>query len=265
MQQLRDKILKNQLTIGSWINIGNTTIAEIMSDVGFEWLVIDMEHSAISISMCQEMIRVIDLKGVTPIVRVGENNPLIIKRVLDAGAKGIIVPMVNTRQEAEEAVKSVKYPPFGNRGVGISRAQNYGRKFKEYYESNNSESIVIVQIEHIKAVKNLESILSVNGVDAFIVGPYDLSGSIGIPGKFDAPKFIEIIKKINEIAKNTKTTSGYHIVNPEVDYVKEKIESGYTFLAYGVDFMFLQNKCLSDLEKTNKILKDVQLQMKRKE
>jgi len=133
---LKDKLKKKELTLGSWITIGDQIVAEIMANSGFDWLTIDMEHSAITLDIAQDLIRTIKLSKCVPLVRVGENNPLIIKRVLDAGAYGVIVPMVNSREDAEKAVNSVKYPPKGFRGVGLARAQNYGFSFdtvNEFY------------------------------------------------------------------------------------------------------------------------------------
>jgi 2-dehydro-3-deoxyglucarate aldolase len=173
---LKKKLRKNVVTVGSWITIGHAAIAEIMAKIGFDWLVIDMEHSAITLHEAQQLIQVIDLCGVTPLVRVGENNPYLIKRVMDAGSYGVMVPMVNTKEDAIKAVNAVKYPPVGTRGVGLARAQGYGMDFERYNNRLNRDSVVIVQIEHIKAVENLDDILSVDGVDAFFVGPYDLSG-----------------------------------------------------------------------------------------
>ncbi|HMB45898.1 MAG TPA: aldolase/citrate lyase family protein, partial [Candidatus Methanoperedens sp.] len=126
---LKTRLQNNQLTIGSWITLANNNIPEIMAQSGFEWLTIDIEHSVITLDVVQQMIQVIEGKGVVPLVRVGENNPNLIKRVMDAGAYGVIVPMVNTRDQAEAAVKAVKYPPAGTRGVGLARAQGYGFDF----------------------------------------------------------------------------------------------------------------------------------------
>ena len=146
MGKLKDKLRKKQLSIGSWMSLGDTSIAEIMAKAGFDWLVIDMEHSAISTEQCQELIRIVDLCGSSPLVRIGENNPLLIKRAMDAGAHGIIVPMVNSRKDAENAVSALKYPPSGTRGVGLSRAQGYGASFNKYKKWLEEESIIIVQI-----------------------------------------------------------------------------------------------------------------------
>src|SRR6266516_1799372 len=126
MINLKERLQSKTATIGSWLTFGNTSVAEIMAQAGFEWLTVDMEHTAITIEQAQELIRVIELCGVVPLVRVGENNPTYIKRVMDAGAHGVIVPMVNSRAAAEAAVSAVKYPPVGTRGVGLAWAQKYG-------------------------------------------------------------------------------------------------------------------------------------------
>ena len=215
MNQVKNKLKQKKLTFGSWITIGNPIVAELMANSGFEWLTIDMEHSVITLDVAQDLIRTIELSGCVPLVRVSENNPVMIKRVMDAGAHGVIVPMVNTKEEAERAVKSVKYPPEGFRGVGLARAQKYGFDFEGYKKWLEKESIVIVQIEHVDAVKNLKEILAVKGVDGYIVGPYDISGSLGIPGEFENPKFKKIIKEVMDVGKTSKKPSGYHVIPPD--------------------------------------------------
>lgn len=226
-------------TIGSWITIPHPSVAEIMAMAGFDWLVIDTEHSPIGISEAEELIRVIQLCGIPGLVRVDENNPNSIKRVMDSGASGVIVPMVNTKDQAVQAVKAVKYPPLGHRGVGLGRAQGYGTMFKEYQHWVAKESTVIIQIEHIQAVNNIEAILSVDGVDGFIVGPYDLSSSLGIPGQFDHPSMLEALKKIKTVINKEIKPSGFHVVEPDVDVVFTKLKEGYSFIAFGVDFFFI--------------------------
>ncbi len=247
---LKEKIKGGKLTLGSWITIGNSAVAEILAKAGFDWLAIDMEHTTINVDQCADLIRVIDLCGVAPFVRVGANDSLLIKQAMDAGAHGVIVPMVNSKEEAERAVESVKYPPVGKRGVGLARAQGYGTTFNEYKDWAANESIVIVQIEHIDAVNNLEEIFSVEGVDAFIVGPYDLSGSLGVPGDFEDKKVEEALDKIVDISKNMNMSSGYHVVSTDYNLVKEKIKQGYSFIAYGVDFLFLGESARGGLAAT---------------
>ncbi len=245
---LKDKICKKQLTIGSWLTIAHPAVAEIMSRAGFDWLAIDMEHAPITVSQCQELIRVIDLCKVIPLVRVAENNPVLIKQAMDSGAHGVIVPMVNTEDEARAAVAAVKYPPAGKRGVGLARAQGYGTAFLPYKDWNHKESIVVIQIEHLDAVENLEEIFSVKGVDAFMVGPYDLSASLGIPGEFDNPKMLSVSERIMKIAQKKRMPAGCHIVSSNPKFVKPKIREGYTFIAFGVDFLFLGDNCRQGLK-----------------
>jgi 2-dehydro-3-deoxyglucarate aldolase len=244
---LKDRLNRRELTIGSWITIGHPSIAEIMATAGFDWLAIDMEHSAITLDQAFALIQVIELSGIPPLVRVGENDPTVIKRVMDSGAHGVIVPMVNTPEEAKKAVDSVKYPPAGKRGVGLARAQKYGTGFEPYWKWNQEKSVVVVQIEHILGVENFDAILAVDGVDGFLLGPYDLSGSLGIPGQFEHPRFIEALSSVQQKSRSRQTLAGYHVVSPEPEQMNEKIRDGYRFLSYSVDFLLLGATCRRDM------------------
>ena len=254
---LKAKIKNKAVTIGSWITLGHTSVAEIMAKAGFDWLAIDMEHSAITLHEAQELIKVIELSGIVPLVRIGENSQYQIKRVMDAGAHGIIVPMVNCNEDAIKAVNAVKYPPTGQRGVGLARAQGYGLEFERYRDWVNEESIVIVQIEHIEAVNNLEEILSVDGVDGFIVGPYDLSASLGRPGDFECPALIEALEYVKGISGKMDVVSGFHVVQPKVEEVMEKIKEGYRFIGFSLDTLFLGKTCLSKMGEIRHDLQDI--------
>lgn len=245
---LKERLLAGELTIGSWITIGNTSVTEIMAKAGFDWLTIDMEHSAITLSEAQELIRIIELSGVTPLVRVGENNAYFIKRVMDAGAAGVIVPMVNTKEDAEKAVRAVKYPPLGKRGVGLARAQGYGFEFEKYKDWLMKNGVVVVQIEHIDAVNNLEEILKVEGVDASIIGPYDLSASLGCPGDFNMKKVKGVIKKYLDVCKKLHKPAGLHVIPPMAENVKDKIKDGFKFIAFSLDTLFLGEKIRKELQ-----------------
>ena len=248
---LKNRLESRENTTGSWITIGSPVVAEIMAQAGFDWLVVDMEHSAITLDLAQSLIQVIGLCSVTPLVRVGHNQPNLIKRVMDAGAHGVIVPMVNSKAEAEQAVGSVKYPPTGFRGVGLARAQKYGADFENYKNWNQDKSVVIVQVEHIKAVENLEEILDVPGVDGFIVGPYDLSGSLGVPGQFDHPDVVEALQHVKTVAKEKNALSGFHIIQPDPILVAEKENEGYKFIALSLDILYLGNACRQTLRACN--------------
>ena len=242
MRLLKQRLQNKELTIGSWITIGNSTIAEILANAEYDWLVVDLEHTTISLEQAGELIRTIELSGVSSLVRPTSNNEDQIKRVMDAGAQGIVVPMVKSVEDARLAVAATRYPPLGIRGVGLARAQGYGSFFQKYlsWQSDiDSGPVVIVQIEHVDAVANLEKILNVEGVDAFIIGPYDLSCSMGIPGEFDHPKFKQIIENIIEIGRKTSAVSGIHIVEPDIKKLSEAIKAGHKFIAYSVDIRML--------------------------
>lgn len=246
---LKKKLQRREVTLGSWLTLGHTAVAEIMAKAGFEWLVVDMEHSVITLDIAQQLIQVIEGCGVIPLVRVGANDPTIIKQVMDAGAYGVIVPMVNSKELAEAAVSAVRYPPAGTRGVGLARAQGYGSSFEEYRQWLEKESIVIAQIEHIDAVNNLDEILAVKGIDGCIIGPYDLSGSLGVPGNFEHKDVAAALKKVETICAAKKVSLGYHVIQPDYKLVKEKIAKKYNFIAFSLDILFLGNSCREQMKK----------------
>ncbi len=243
------KLSSRVLTIGSWITIGHPAIAEIMARAGFDWLVVDLEHSVISIDVAGDLIRIIDLCGVAPLVRLTSNDPDQIKRVMDAGAHGIVVPMVNSAVEAARAVAATRYAPQGSRGVGLGRAQGYGVSFQDYLEWQRDGPVVIVQIEHKDAIDQLDDILTVPGVDGFIIGPYDLSCSMGLPGQFESPEFVDAIVRIRDAGQRIGCPAGVHIVEPDLEQLEQKIREGFTFIAYSVDFRMLDVSARQGLAK----------------
>ncbi len=225
--------------IGTWLTLNHPSIAEILADAGFDWLCVDMEHSVTDYTEAQQLILAIQSKGLKAFVRVGENNTRIIKRVLDAGADGIIVPSVNSAVEAQKAVEAVKYPPFGKRGVGLARAQSYGFGFEHYRDNKSKEIKLIVQIEHIDAINELDAIISTEGVDGTFIGPYDLSGSMGKPGQWDEPDVKDALFIYEQTVKKYDKYVGFHVIQPEFELVKDKIEKGYNFIAFSLDVLFL--------------------------
>lgn len=254
---MRNKILKkklknNNLTIGSWITIGHPSIPEILSNAGFEWLVIDMEHNSIDKSMMQNLISVIQSKNIAALVRVDNNEEVSIKHALDAGADGIIIPMVNNIDDAMKAIEYAKYPPIGKRGVGLSRAQNYGYDFEDYKKWQKENLVIIAQIEHINGVNNLREIIGVDGIDAVIIGPYDLSGSLGYPGDFTKLELQNALNNVINICKESSFSLGYHVVDPNPELVKSKIKEGYNFIAFSTDFYFMGNNSIEMMNKLKK-------------
>ncbi len=236
---LKNKLENNQLTIGSWITIGNSSVIEIMATAGFEWLCIDMEHTSIDLETAKMLITTIHANDMKALVRVSKNEEVAIKKVMDMGADGVIVPMVKTKEEAQMAIDFVKYPPIGKRGVGLYRAQNYGIGFEEYKKWVEEEAVIIAQIEHIEAVENIEEILQVDGIDGTIVGPYDLSGSMGYPGDYHREDVKDAIKKVELACKKYNKPYGFHVIESDPSKLQSRIDEGCTFLAYSLDFFFL--------------------------
>ena len=240
-ESLKSKLANRKPAVGSWISLASEETCEIMARAGFEWLAIDMEHTAIGTAEMARLIRVIDLCGVTPIVRVGANNPLLIKHALDAGAKGIIAPMVTSPVDAEAAVAAAHYPPNGTRGVGLHRAQGYGRDFAAYQDWMRDGPVVVAQVEHRDGVDQLDAIMATPGLDAFFIGPYDLSASFGKPGAFDDPDVTAALRRVDGALRNGPIAGGIHVVEPNAEDLKRQLDAGHCFVAFGVDMIFMAN------------------------
>lgn len=235
---LKRRLRAGNSLLGTLITIPSTEVVEIMSLSGFDWLFLDMEHGAFDIVSCQKMIQAVGGRS-SCLVRVSELNESKIKQVLDIGAEGVIIPRVNTAEEAECLVAYCKYPPKGQRGVGAARAQGYGLSFEEYVENANDQLLVVVQIEHIEGVKNIEEITAVEGIDVIYIGPYDLSASMGYMGQLNHPEVLEAIEVVENVCKEKSIALGYFGPNPDaVLFFKNK---GYQLLTCGTDTGFLAN------------------------
>ena len=253
-KKIKDKLKKGQPSIGTWMSMAHPSIAEILSMAGYDWVVIETEHTAIDSSEVLRLIMAIEQRGVIPLVRLASVDPVQAKAALDSGAAGVIVPMVNTKAEAELAVAMTKYPPLGKRGVGLARAQGYGQNFDSYVKHANDTSLVIVQIEHIDAVNNIEEILSVPGIDGTFIGPYDLSMSLGVPGQLSHPAVVAAKEKVLNAVLKKGLAAGIHFVQPSTaaEDCAAGIKAGYTFIAVGTDILFLGDsarKLRGDLDK----------------
>lgn len=249
---LKRAFVSGKQTYGCWVSLAHPLIPEILAPAGFDWLAVDMEHSSIGLNELLPLMISIEANGMVPLVRVGENNPNLIKRVMDAGSYGVIVPNICTKESAEAAVDSVKYPPYGTRGVGLYRAQKFGREFESYKRWLAKESVVIVQIEHIEAVNNIDEIFSVKDVDAFVVGPYDLSASLGKPGDFNDLEVIDALAKIRKAASRHKIIPGFHSVSADPKEAMKRRKEGYKFLGFSIDSILLGDaaaRALSTIKK----------------
>jgi 2-dehydro-3-deoxyglucarate aldolase len=239
---LKQRLAAKQLTIGSWLSFGYPQLAEMMANSGFDWLTVDMEHGAMGTAGMLNLIQVIELSGCVPLVRVGQNDARLIKTAMDAGAHGVIVPDVRSAEEAQRAVDALYYPPRGKRGVGLSRAQGFGMGFDHYRTKRVEEFVLIVQIEHYKAVENLDEILAIDDVDGFIIGPYDMSASLGLPGEFSHPDVAALLDSVEARVKTVSKPGGYHIVHSDHAAMRQRIDAGCRFMAYGTEMIFLAEK-----------------------
>ena len=244
---LKTRLARHELTIGSWITLGHPSIAEIMAKAGFDWLVLDTEHSVLELSEVQAIIQVLDGQQCPAIVRLTSNHPDQIKRVMDAGASGIMVPMIKSAEDARAAVNAVYYPPEGTRGVGLARAQGYGASFQAYRQWLRDNAVIIAMIEHIQAIENIDAILSTPGIDAYIIGPYDLSGSMGRPGELEHPDVQAAIRQILQAGIRHHKAGGVHVIEPDPAMLQQRIGQGFTFLGYSLDIRMLDSLCRNHL------------------
>lgn len=230
-QQLRAK----KPLIGTFLTLASPETAEIIALSGVDWVFMDMEHGAFGIL---EVQRLLQAAGNCPaVVRVPSHDEVWIKKVMDTGPDGILVPHVNTPEETRHIIRCCKYPPLGRRSVGIARAQGYGMSFQDYMQNANDRVSVIIQIEHIDGVRNFDEIVQVPGVDAVFIGPYDLSGSMNKTGQVRDPEVEKAVETVRQKAAQADLPVG--IFGVDADAVRSRIAEGYTLIACGIDAMFL--------------------------
>jgi 2-keto-3-deoxy-L-rhamnonate aldolase RhmA len=248
MNSFVNKLTQATPPVGTLLTFDAPEVAEILSLCGFDWLFIDMEHGAFTIEGAQHTIQAV--RGdCSALVRAPENSPVWIKRVMDIGPDGIIVPQVNSADEARRAVAAAKYPPLGARSVGIGRAHGYGLSFGEYVTTANEQVALIIQIEHIQAVDQLDEILQVKGIDGILIGPYDLSGSMNQLGQVKSDPVQKEIRRIKDKCIRASVPYGIFVVNPEE--APKEIEDGCHFLAVGTDSSFLISSAKNALSLTH--------------
>lgn len=236
---VRQSLLERRISLGTWIQIGHTAVAEVLAEAGFDWIAADCEHTDIDLAAFTSLAQAMHGRGSVPLARVKANDTLAIRQVLDMGAEGVIVPLVNSAAEAEQAVRAAKYPPRGVRGYCFSRMNNYGRDFDAYAASANDDIAVVVMIESRQGVENIDAILAVDGVDGVFIGPYDMSGSYGIPGQTADPVVQDACRSVVDACARAGKSAGLHVVIPTSDAIARAVDDGFTFIALGVDTVFL--------------------------
>jgi 2-dehydro-3-deoxyglucarate aldolase len=238
LKKLRLKLRNNKPSIGSWMQIPSSSIAEILGNQNYDWVAVDLEHGSFSVESLPDIFRALELTNTLPLARLAECSKENCKKALDAGAAGVIAPMIKNQEELKDIIKYSCWPPSGKRGVGFSRANLFGKNFDKYIKEANSP-LIIAMIENVESIKNLKEILNVRGLDGILIGPYDLSASLGVTGDFKNKKFKEHIDLIIKECKKKSIPFGFHQVSPSKKELKNLIKRGCTFIPYSIDSVFL--------------------------
>jgi 4-hydroxy-2-oxoheptanedioate aldolase len=238
MKDIKKRLKQGETLNGCWVNLGSNVTAEIIALAGFDWVLIDLEHGAGTETNIVSQLQAVQSTAAAPIVRVESGAGSRISRVMDMGAEGIMCPKVNTVEDAKRIVDGLYYPPFGNRGVAkMVRAAQFGHNFNAYYEGSNDNVLCVTQIETVEAVKNVDKIAAVEGVDVLFIGPADLTMAMGIFGQFDHPDYLAAVKKICKAAQKAGKATGILFFNP-AEYEKYH-NMGVRFIACGSDGFFI--------------------------
>jgi 2-dehydro-3-deoxyglucarate aldolase/4-hydroxy-2-oxoheptanedioate aldolase len=227
-----DRLKNGELLLGTILTMPSPETAELLSKAGFDWLFVDMEHTSIGVKDVQRILQAVG-QEFPCLVRVPILDEVWIKKVLESGPTGIIVPHVNTPEEVEKILGWSKYPPAGTRSVGVSRAQGYGLSLQDYVSKANQTLIVLPQVEHIEAVRNLDSFVKIPGLSAIFVGPHDLSGSIGKLGQVEDPEVFGLIQDVQALCTKAGVVTG--IFGMDAEAAKPYIDIGYSLVAVGTD------------------------------
>lgn len=236
---LKEAFDRKQHLSATWVSVGSPTVAEASATRPFDFVLIDTEHTTTTLETVENMHRAVEaVEGDTgTVIRVPWNDPVYLKRVLDVGVSGVMVPMIDTRSEAEALVDSVRYPPEGSRGIASGRASGYGSRFREYVAEGDDTFVTIAQIETREGLSNAEAIASVDGIDALFAGPADLSGALDLFGQWDHPEFLDAMDRVIEAAHAAGIPVGTLTVQPEE--APARVEKGFDYQIIGKDTTYL--------------------------
>lgn len=237
--ELKNKLRNRERIFAGWISYAHPSITETFARAGFDFIAIDMEHSTISIEQAQRIIASSQSEGVPCLPRPVSHSNDYFKPLLESGADGLLVQMVNTPEEIEAIIQHLKYPPIGNRSFGVNRAHAYGFDFDEYIKNWNETSSFMIQVESITAVNNIDELLAFDEVDGVMVGPYDISGSLGVPGQTNHPSVIEASKKVIEACERFGKSCGTQVADANENNVQALFDLGYTYAILGSDLFVL--------------------------
>ena len=238
-KKLKDSLRNREKLFGAWVSYAEPSITETFAKAGFDFLAIDMEHSTITLPQAQRIIAASQFYNVPCLPRPVSHSNDFFKPLLESGSDGLLVQMVNTTDEVEKIINYLKYLPIGKRSYGVNRAQEYGFEFNNYITNWNDESTLIIQVESIEAVNNIDNLLSFDQIDGVMIGPYDISGSLGVPGETNHPKVIEASKKVINSCKKYGKSCGTQLNDPNPKNIQSLFDLGYTYAILGSDLFVL--------------------------
>jgi 2-dehydro-3-deoxyglucarate aldolase len=236
---LKERLRRRERLFASWVSYACPSITETLARAGFDFIVIDMEHSTISLEQAQRIIAASQSEGVPCLPRPVSHSNDWFKPLLESGADGLMVQMVNTPEEVETIIGHLKYPPVGRRSYGVNRAQAYGFDFDAYIHSWNETSTFLIQVESIQAVENIDKLLAFDEIDGVMVGPYDISGSLGVPGQTSHPLVIEASRKVIAACERFGKSCGTQVADAKEENTRALFDLGYTYAILGSDLFVL--------------------------
>lgn len=236
---LKSKLAAREPVFGGWVSYTDPAITETFARAGFDFIAIDIEHTTMSLDDAKRIISAAQGEGVCCMPRPVSHSNDILKPLLEAGSDGMFIQMVQTPDEVRDLINNLKYPPLGRRSYGVNRAHGYGFDFDNYISEWNDSSLLILQIESIKAVDNIDALLSYPEVDGVMIGPYDISGSLGVPGQISHPKVREAGRVVVEAARRAGKSCCTQIADVSIDRVRDAFDQGFTFVILGSDLFVL--------------------------
>lgn len=242
----RTRLKRKEALLGTLLTLPSPELAEVLALTGLDWLFVDMEHSTMDAAVAQAILQAVAGR-LDCLIRVPLNDEIWIKKALDTGATGIIVPQVNSPEEAQRAVRYSRYPPQGARSVGLARAHGYGADLLSYLRRANDEVAVVVQAEHIQAVKHIDKIVQIEGIDAVLVGPYDLSNSMGLVGQVEHPEVQAAIERVRQVCQALGMPLG--IFSANIERTADLKDQGYNLLAVSTDALLVSQAVKEIIQK----------------
>ena len=237
--EVRAKLSRGVPSIGTWMQFKDPSVAEVLASRAFDWVAVDLEHGTSSISDLPDICRAIELHQKMPIARMASKDPFDCKRAMDAGLAGVIVPMIETPDEVIRVRNAINFPPLGTRGVGFSRANLFGENLAEHLVADQ-RAFLVIMIETKVGVRNIEELAAVDGVDAILLGPYDLSASLGSVGNFESHDFRLAVERVKGVCMQVGRPLGVHVVENDLAELRAKVQEGFTFVPFSIDSVVLR-------------------------